>query len=265
MINNYTLGRGKLLFGTFLDPLTREVGDYRYIGNTPEFSLTIDSETLDHFSSDEGIKEKDDSVPLSVTRTGSFTTDNIDPDNVALFFFGEKLTVTQGALAAVVETLTGVKRGRFYQIGESPTNPVGVRGITAGTFAMAVAGGGAGGVPRADVDYKLNPATGLIEILDSSLADRIAEGGDVTITYSALASTRSRVISGSEPKEGAMIYIANNPKGDDIDYRFPYVKITPNGDYALKGDEYQSIPFNFEALKSEGKEAIYAEGRPKFA
>jgi hypothetical protein len=263
MQNNYTLGRGKLYFARFTDPLTQTPEGFRYIGNSPEFSLTIDSETLDHFSSDEGIKEKDDSVPLSVTRTGSFTTDNINPDNMSLFFFGEKLILTQAAVTAATETLENVQRGRFYQLGRSPTNHVGVRGITPGTFALAVSGGGA--APVAGVDYNLDAATGMVEIVDTALATKIAEGVDVTVTYSALSSTRERIISGSEPVEGAMRYIAKNPKGSDIDFVFPYVKITPNGDYALKGDEWQSIPFNIEALKPATGEAIYADGRPKFA
>lgn len=258
---NYTLGRGRIFFARFVDAAAQIPEGFRYIGNTPEFSLTIDSETLDHFSSDEGIREKDDSVPLSVSRTGSFTTDNIDPDNLALFFFGEKLTLTQAAVTNGTETWVDVLRGRHYQIGRSPTNHVGVRGITPASFAMALSGGGEAPVPG--VDYVLDPATGMVEILAGST--KITDGADLTITYSSAASTRDRVISGAEPVEGAMRYIAKNPKGRDIDYIFPYVKITPNGDYALKGDEWQSIPFNIEALKPNQGEAIYADGRPKFA
>ena len=41
----------------------------------------------------------------------------------------------------------------------------------------------------------------------------------------------------------------------------PYVKISPNGDYALKGDEWQQIPFNIEILKKTGFEALYSDGR----
>lgn len=56
---NYTLGRGKVYFARFTSG--QVPGPFRYIGNTPEFNLTIELETLDHFSSDEGIREKDDS------------------------------------------------------------------------------------------------------------------------------------------------------------------------------------------------------------
>ena len=42
----------------------------------------------------------------------------------------------------------------------------------------------------------------------------------------------------------------------------PSVKLSPNGDYALKSDEWQQIPFNVEILKPEGMEAVYADDRP---
>jgi len=99
MSQNYTLGRGKVYFGRFPTGTT-EPDVFRYIGNTPELSLTIENEVLDHFSSDEGIREKDDSVPLEVNRTGSMTCDNIEADNVALFFFGEKSTITTSAFVS---------------------------------------------------------------------------------------------------------------------------------------------------------------------
>lgn len=259
---NYTLGRGKLYFGKFADPITQLVVDYRYIGNTPEFSLTIESETLDHFSSDEGIREKDDSVPLSVTRTGSFTADDIQVDNVALFFFGEAQVISQTSVASGTETFIGVKKGRSYQLGQSASNPVGLRGITQAGFAVATSPGGTELV--AGTDYVMDFATGLLTI---PLGSTIADNSTLAVTRAAAASTRDRVISGSTPVEGSLRYIARNPKGSDIDYIFPYVKITPNGDYALKGDEWQTIPFNFEALKPSNAalSAIYADGRPKFA
>ena len=95
--NNYTLGRGKVNLARFKDG-TQEPDGFRYIGNTPEFNLSIELEELDHFSSDEGIREKDDSVPLEVNRTGSMITDNVSPENVALFFFGSYDKVTQAAV-----------------------------------------------------------------------------------------------------------------------------------------------------------------------
>ena len=79
--------------------------------------------------------------------------------------------------------------------------------------------------------------------------------------YTTLASSRTRIISGSTPIVGALRYIAFNPAGQQLDWYMPYVKISPNGDYALKGDEWQQIPFNIEILKKTGFEALYIDGR----
>ncbi len=376
---NYTLGRGKVYLSRF-KPGTQVPEGFRYIGNTPELSLTIESENLDHFSSDSGIREKDDSVPLEVSRTGTLSTDSIQPENVSLFFFGDDQVVSQSAVGLGSEVLDGVLQGHSYWLGESTSNPTGFRGLDPNNFAISEAGAvkatgtltftgtgsdgdtitigtrtytlraapalandvdigvdtattaanliaainggagsgtlyGAGTQPHslvtavtggvgivtvsaktpgtagnaiattdsgtgaswasatlttgsgvgyaASTDYTFNPDTGEIGIVRGGAID---DDSDITVHYAVRASTRQRVISGSTPVEGALRFIADNPKGEDFDYYMPYIKITPNGDYALKGDEWQTIPFNLEALKpSDGREAIYMDGRPVYA
>lgn len=260
MAQNYTLGRGKVHFSRYKTGTTIPEGFF-YIGNTPEFSLSIESETLDHYSSDEGIREKDDSVPLEVNRTGSLTTDNIDPKNVGLFFFGEDSTVTQAIVASDTEILTGIKAGHSYKLGITPTNPTGYFGTDPSGFAVAVSPGGTSLVE--DTDYTIDHDNGLITFLEDSLL--AVDDEDIDVTYAVLGSSRSRVISGSEPVEGAMMYITKNPKGADVTFYLPYVKITPNGDYALKGDEWQQIPLSLEVLKPTGSEAIYRDGVPAYS
>lgn len=255
---NYTLGRGKVYFSRFKSG-TQVPEGFNYIGNTPEFNLTIESENLDHYSSDAGIREKDDSVPLEVSRTGSFTTDDIQPENVALFFFGEKSTVTQAIVASAPETFTDVVLGRAYKLGITDSNPTGYMGINATGFGIVV-----DATPLVeDTDYTVDLANGIVTLLET--ATNVVNGDDMVVTYAVAGSTRDRVISGSTPVEGAMMYVANNPKGANFNYYLPYVKITPNGDYALKGDEWQQIPFNIEALKPTNGEAIYMDGTPVMA
>ena len=260
MAQNYTLGRGKVHFARFLSG-TQTPDGFFYIGNTPEFNLTIESQTLDHYSSDEGIREKDDSVPLEVNRTGSLVTDNIDPKNVALFFFGEHSVITQAAVAAAPEVINNIKKGHSYKLGSTPANPAGVFGINATGLAAEITPAATALVLGTDFTVDLDAGT--ITFLETSVT--LTEGVDVEVTYAVRASTRDRVISGSEPVEGAMMYVTKNPKGDNCVFYMPYVKITPNGDYALKGDEWQQIPLALEILKLEGSEAIYRDGVPAYA
>lgn len=256
--NNYTLGRGKVHFSRFL-PGTFTPEGFRYIGNTPEFSLNIESEELDHFNSDEGIREKDASVSLEVNRTGSLITDNISPENVALFFFGSDSEVVQPAVASQTITITSIGAGRSYKIGSSESNPTGYFGIDAIGFVAEV-----GVTPLVDgTDYTVDLDNGIITFLDTSLI--AVDGVDVDVTFAVRSSTRSRVISGSKAIEGAMMYVTKNPTGTDSTFYMPHVKVTPNGDYALKGDEWQQIPLSLEVLKREGVEAIYRDGTPVYA
>lgn len=376
---NYTLGRGRVFFSRFL-PGTQVPEGFLYIGNTPEFNLTIESEDLPHYSSDEGIREKDDGVTLEVTRTGTMITDNINPENVALFFFGENVLIATAATSGITVTQANVIPGRHYMVGATPANPMGYRGIDPANFDVVQAGGvkatgsitlsnagsdgdtitigsrtytlktaapsaadeikiggsaaatasniaaainagvgsgtlygagttantdvsaalagatvnltalasGTGGNSIAlsksgtgiavsgstlsggsatgvtydvDVDYTLDADTGRLTILEGGA---INAGDDLDITFATLANTQEAVISGTSAVEGALQYIANNPKGKNFDYMMGYVNIRPNGDYSLKGDEWQQIPFTIDILKPRAAAAILMNGRPKY-
>lgn len=263
--NNYTLGRGEVFFARFIDD-NKTAGGERYIGNTPELSLTIEQEVLDHFSSDHGIREKDESIALQVNRTGTMSTDNINTDNVALFFFGEASQVSEAG-GVVNEVLQAVEQGLHYQLGVSANRPAGAKGISGAedsnsVQAVVVEGDSNSGPYIEGTDYTIDTELGRLFVVEGG---GIANGSNLDVTFTVRESTYSRVISGSQPVEGAMRFIAFNPTGDDIDYYFPWVKISPNGDYALKSDEWQTIPFNIEVLKRSDREAIYADGRPAFA
>lgn len=251
MENNYTLGRGKLYFSRLLAG-----GKYdpeRYLGNTPGMSATIESETLDHYNSDEGVKEKDASVLLTTNRSGSFTTDNIDVNNVSLFFLGEVSTITHAGATVTDEVVGKVLQGRSYQLGITPSNPVGVQGLE-------------GAVTVKSNNIELDAGTDFVIDMDLARIDLLeggksVEGDDLKVSYKTKVSTRERIISGSNPIEGRLRYIEHNPVGKNKVWMFPSVKLSPNGDYALKGDEWQEIPFSIEILKAANLAAIYIDGR----
>lgn len=254
---NYTLGRGKLFFdpypaGANINAATMGEGE-RYFGNTPELSFTTSTENLDHYDSDAGVKTKDDSVQLSTDRSGSFTTDNIVGENIALLIGGATEMVAQAAAVAVVDEFT-VKRGRFYQLGASESNPSGARMVS-----NVVVKVGAATITALD-NYEVDEELGRLYIEVDS-AD-IADADDVEVTFDVAASSREQSVSSSNSIYGALRFVADNPKGQNRDYFFPYVKLAPDGDYNLKGEEWQQIGFTLEVLKkSSNIEAIYIDGR----
>ncbi len=251
---DYTLGRGKLFFAEFTSGQTP--GPMRYLGNSPQFSMTISAEELEHQNSDAGINEVDASVPLSVDRTGSITLDDIQAENVALFFFGGVEALTQVAAAGQSETFTGVNGGDVYQLGRTTNNPVGTRGVS--SVVVEPTGGGTAYI--LDTDYSLDADRGMFSILETG---NIAAGAGIDVNFDIDAATSERITSGSEPIEGMLRFVEDNPAGTDRDITLPYVKVTPNGDLALKGDEWRSIPFSFEALKPQVGAAIYLDGQPQ--
>lgn len=246
----YTLGKGKVFFQRL-----GESGE-RYFGNTTEFNITIESENLDHFDSDEGIRVKDDSVVLEITRSGSLITDNMSDENVALFFLADQSTVTQVATPVVDEAVADVELGYFYQLGTSSSNPQGVRGVTAVTVSKAPS------TPLVlNTDYELDAALGRIRLLETGVT--LVNGDDLLIDYTPVANTRQRIMTNNGASlEGSLRFVATNPKGPLRDYLIPKVTLRPTGDLALKGEDWQVANFAVEIGANEGQAAIYIDGRP---
>lgn len=254
---NYVLGRGQLFFNPFA-PGTKTKTAERYLGNTTEFNMTVESEKLDHFSSDEGIRTKDDSALLELSRSGTLITDNIAEENVALFILGEESTVTQTAVAVTGESLGTPLPDRYYQLGESNANPAGVRGVTGVTVTVDPNGTPATAV--LDTDYELDADLGRIYFIEGGLIDGATE---VEVDYTPVANTRKRVTTNAAASvEGALRFVSRNAKGKQKDVYIPYVTLTPSGDWALKGDDWQNMSFSVEIGELPGLAAIYVDSRP---
>lgn len=266
---NYTLGRGKVFFSRFTSGETP--GAFRYLGNTPELNLTIETEDLEHVSSEAGVREVDDTVALDVTRTGSMICDDIQLDNLALFFFGSKSTVAIAAAMNQVYDIDGAIPDGVYVPGLTDSNRVGARGLSnvALTDKMFDRAGGndyatfAGTKYTENTHYRVDLANGILEILPGSTAGFVpAAGADIRLTYDLVAASYPRVISGSTPIEGALRFAEDNPKGDNSLWVFPKLTLQPNGDVALKGDEWRQVPFTLNLQKPSSGEAIYINGVP---
>lgn len=243
----YTLGKGEL----YWDDGKGE----RYVGNTTAFNITIESETLDHFDSDHGIRTKDDSVVLEVNRTGSFTTDNIATENLALYFMADISTVTQTNTPVVDEAINDVEPGRFYQLGQTTVNPQGVRNVSAVTVTKTPST-----VLVEGTDYTLDAVSGRIYIVEGGA---VASGDDLEIDYTPAANSRQRISTNNNASlTGKMRFISANPRGDQRDWYFPQITLRPEGEFALKGDDWQAMSFAVEIGEPTGMKAIYIDGRP---
>lgn len=252
----YVLGRGELYFDRMLSNTKTLTGE-RFLGNVTAFNISIESETLDHFDSTQGLRQKDDSVLLQINRTGAITTDNINADNLSLFIQGSSTTVTQTATPVVDFAINDITRDRYYQLGQTASNPTGVRGVS----AVTVTGSGGTPVYALNTDYTLDAALGRIYIPATST---IPVGADILVDYTPAANSRDRISSASLGSiDGALRFVARNPKGPVRDLYIPYCSLTPSGELNFIGEEWLTMAFNLEIQKlNDTTEAIYIDGRP---
>lgn len=244
---NYVLGAGEIWL--------KKDGEsgYRFLGNAPTFNLNITSEKLEHFRSTRGIREKDLTIILSTNRTANIVAEDINLDNLALFFLGETLDVTQAALAAQTETFTDIKVGYRYDVGVTTLRPGGLRKLTTPVLKKGATTLAAG------EDYSIDADRGSFEILAGG---SLVDGDDVTLEYGVAANTRKQVISGTDSVSGAMKFVAHNAAGDNIDYFLPSVEISPNGEYSLISETtLQTLPLTVDVQTKGNLAAVYLDGQ----
>lgn len=257
---NYTLGRGELHFDKFAPGTFNKTGE-RYLGNTPELNRTTESESLDHFNSDRGIRVKDKSIVLEKNDSGTFIADEISDENIALWFLGTQSVVAQSASASIVENIPAnrLKPGTYIQLGESQANPTGNRNVTVATVTSNPVG-----TTFVDLtDYTVDAELGRLYIVPGGAIDGTSP---LIVTYATAASTRTQIVVGEGTTiEGALRFISYNATGPRRDYYWPYVQLRADGDFAMKGDEWQQLSFAFDILKREGYASEYIDGRPTVA
>lgn len=242
---NYVVGRGKLYFDKFLAGTKTVSGTERYLGNAPEISLTQSEETLDHYASTGGVNVKDASVSLQNDMSGSFTLDDIMSENLALWFRGEAQMNAVAAVVGGTTTVAAAVLGTYVQLGLTAGNPLGARNVSNVTAVKNP--GGANTAVAAAGNFEVDAATGRVFILEDAAG--IAADDEIEFTFDAALGTEDIVIGSGETAEGRLVFIADNPAGDNRDYVWPYVKLSPDGDLPLIGDDWQAMSFSFEVLK----------------
>lgn len=157
------------------------------------------------------------------------------------FTTGANGTVSGATLAGgtdVTETLSDVELGRWYQLGVTADTPFGVANIGVVTIT---------GIDEDSYTYEQN--TGRL-LLHADAPD-IVEGGDIEVKYGVDAGTEDLVIAKTETIVGELAFISNNAAGEQRDYLWPYVRLSPDGDFSLKGDDWQTTTFTFKILKKD--------------
>lgn len=103
--DNYQIGKGIVK----IKNLTQGDTEYRDVGNVSAFELSAELETLDHFSSRTGVKQKDKSITISQSASLRMVMDEITAENLALCFMGTVDENTAGNSVILCQTLSAVE------------------------------------------------------------------------------------------------------------------------------------------------------------
>lgn len=138
---DYTLGKGKVLF----KPEGQE--GYIDLGNAPAFAVNLAIDKLEHFSSREGLSQKDLEVITKLGVAGSFTLDEPNAENLRMFVMSTAATVSaQGSGSTPADPITNLVLDRWYPmtLTGSGTASVSAAGIAenanTGTATLAATG-----------------------------------------------------------------------------------------------------------------------------
>lgn len=252
-VQQYELGGGKIYFAE-LDASGNPTKAFREAGNAPSITLTMDSETYEHFSSTGMTKVKDLTRTISQSLSGATTLENFLTENVEMFFAGSSTEIVNPAVAGLTaEPLLAnadIIIGGYAQLRSGGTQVImnfDKTNLTVKAGATTLVEG---------TDYNVDALTGLVEILSSTTIDTIIAGTDDLVfdltadpTAPAIKTvdllTQDSVIRAikivldadqQETNKEQMVIDLNN------------VTISPDGDFeAISLEEVKSLGFSFDA------------------
>ncbi len=223
-VKQYTFGKGKLYVGLFGDD-GNPVGE-RYLGNCPGFTLSVSTQKFEHFSSTEASAKKDLSVPTQVNFNATINTDDMTPENTALFLGGSVSTVTVAATPVTGE-LHVVNTGYEYQVGATNTGATAI-GLTSTVASVTVKDEGGTTTYVLHDDYEVDLASGRIWINPEG---DIADGDTVQFGYTPTAGTKTRVTTTSTGSVyGSVRFVADNTFGVNNNLFIPSASLSGSGD-----------------------------------
>jgi len=232
--DNLLLGRGKVYFNRF-DSNGDPTG-WLHLGNTPGFSLNIETETLEHYSSVSGIRVKDKEIVLEQNIGFSITLEEFSKENLALAFFGSEEAASQNSGTVTDEAITAV-HDRYVELQYRKisnvvvTNDVGDVTYNEGT------------------DYLVDYEEGMILAKSSG---NITDGQALKVDYDYGAFTAYKInaMQVSQVK-GSLKFVGKPASGPPIILTVWKCQIRPSGEIGLISDEWASFTLECTAENDE--------------
>jgi hypothetical protein len=235
-VGNYSLGKGIVYFGR-TDANGDSLGELD-LGNAPIFAITPETETLAHYESRDGIKEKDLEVETSIGYSLKITLDEIAKENLNLAFRGEDAITseTQSDGHAVNQVVTA-KLGNWVKLphrlldadSEDITNITGLTHYTAGT------------------DYEMDVNVGRIRAL---VGGSITDDQVLYVDYTYNAYDIPTVKAASRTTiEGLIRFVGDPAIGPVYEVECWKVRLKCDADVNFISDDWATISLTGEILK----------------
>jgi hypothetical protein len=252
--STYIVGRGKMYFADILADNTPDI--YRFVGNCPEVTATVDSENYEHFRSTEGLRTKDLDILLQTSINWTTVLENMDADNLALFFSASEDTAYSNP------AITGFTGAVLVPDGNMKSE------ATGGGWYQIVNGSGAvvAGIDKANAtlkstnatpvtlaegtDYTIMEDTGMVYFKDSAAVQTIitnVEGVTIDLSADAGATVLSQWGAGAAGETNVAIkfdLLNAQTNAVEVSYFLHKAGVTPNGDAGFISDEVAQLPIS---------------------
>jgi hypothetical protein len=260
--STYVLGRGKVYFSE-IGSDNLPVG-YRFVGNVPEITATVESENYEHFRSTQGLRTKDLDIITQQSINWTAALENLNKENIEIFFsaveddafinpsitgFADLVLVADGDMESAA---TG---GLWYQLKDASNEMA--TGITAVNSIDLESTNGSPVTLVEDTDYIVDNETGRVFFLDTSAIQTIisgSEGVTATLTADAAADPSSKLGAGSKGETNVAVrYEMINAQTDAVEmiFEIPKAGVTANGDAGFISDEAVQLPISIAVEQND--------------
>lgn len=252
--SDIVLGRGILYFAE-LDA-NGFPGAWRDLGYSREFTVTVDSETLEYIGLRTGLGVKVKEVTTQQSISASFGLDEVNDENLSLFFAGSKSSYTNPTVAGFTNSAltTSLELGRWYDLKTSANvRAYDVEGTNLtvnrdpGGTPVALTEGAAG-----TGDYIVDTERGAIFFHETPNTGTLVAGDTIEVVLAADAGAAATINNVSAQtvtsKVGALKFVGENAAdGEKTEFQLQKTTIRADGDFALLGEDWQSMTFSASA------------------
>lgn len=243
---DYFSGKGRLYFRLTGSTRVEELGD------TDDFSISLENERLERFSNQYGTRTKTDSRLLQQSATVSFTLLQNTARNMAIVFGAEKAFKTQAVVTGTY-VHNNVAAGDLVDLGALDVSMISILGGNSATAEYTTG------------YYELDSRSGLLKITSIPPTGASFTGIDVKFLKGSITGSAGRleVGLGSSPDlEGTLIFVGLDTDNNPVEkITLHKVKLSPNGDINFISDEYRSLPIQGDVTADTSQSAGFYLGK----